>query len=46
MTTESPEPNTGLLSRLDTIRDDLIDIKPKKDINVISKPVPMQGARF
>ena len=44
MTTESPESNTGLLSRLDTIREDIIEIKPKKDINVISKPVPREGA--
>lgn len=44
MTTESHESNTGLLSRLDTIREDIIEIKPKKDINVISKPVPREGA--
>ena len=44
MTTESPESNTGLLSRLDTIRHDLVEIKPKKDVNVISKPIPTKGA--
>jgi uncharacterized protein len=40
MTTESPESNTDLHSRLDSIHNDLVEIKPKKDINVISKPFP------
>jgi len=44
MTEDAPESYTEILSRLDTIRNDLVEIKPKKDINVISKPLPMKGA--
>jgi uncharacterized protein len=44
MTAESPESYTDMVSRLDTIHNDLVEIKPKKDINVISKPLPMNGA--
>jgi uncharacterized protein len=44
MTEHAPEFYTEMLSRLDTIHNDLIEIKPKKDINVISKPLPMNGA--
>ena len=40
MTEEAPEGSTGILSRLDTIHDDLIEIKPKRDINIFSKPLP------
>ena len=44
MTEDAPDTYTEILSRLDTIRNDLVEIKPKKDINVISKPLPMNGA--
>jgi hypothetical protein len=44
MTKDAPEYFTEMLSRLDSIQKDLVDIKPKKDINVISKPLPLQGA--
>ena len=44
MTEHAPEFYTDMHSRLDTIHNDLIEIKPKKDINVISKPLPMNGA--
>jgi uncharacterized protein len=44
MTEHAPEFYTEMHSRLDTIHNDLIEIKPKKDINVISKPLPMQDA--
>jgi len=44
MTEHAPESYTEMLSRLDTIHNDLVEIKPKKDINVISKPLPMNGA--
>jgi uncharacterized protein len=44
MTEHAPEFYTEMHSRLDTIHNDLIEIKPKKDINVISKPLPMHDA--
>lgn len=44
MTAESPESHIDMVSRLDLIHNDLVEIKPKKDINVISKPLPMNGA--
>jgi uncharacterized protein len=44
MTEYAPESYIEILSRLDTIHNDLVEIKPKKDINVISKPLPMNGA--
>jgi uncharacterized protein len=44
MTAESPECCDKILSRLDTVHDDLIDIKPKKDINIFSKPLPTNEA--
>ena len=44
MTEHAPESYSEMLSRLDTVHNDLIEIKPKKDINVISKPLPMNGA--
>jgi len=44
MTAESPESNTDMRPLLDTIHNDLVEIKPKKDINVISKPIPTNDA--
>lgn len=43
MTENAPESETEMLLRLDTIHNDLVEIKPKKDINVISKPLPMDS---
>ncbi|MEI8331579.1 MAG: PAC2 family protein, partial [Methanomicrobiales archaeon] len=43
MTENALEPEKERLLRLDTIHNDLIEIKPKKDINVISKPLPMDS---
>ncbi len=43
MTENAPESETEMLLRLDTIHNDLVEIKPKKDINVISKPLPMDN---
>jgi uncharacterized protein len=43
MTKVAPESQTEIVSRLDTIRDDLIEMIPKKDINVISKPLPLDN---
>jgi len=44
MTKEVPTSNMDILSHLDTIHNDLFEIKPKKDINVLSKPLPIEGA--
>ncbi len=44
MTEDAPDPYTGIFSRLDAIHTDLAEIKPKKDVNVISKPLPMNSA--
>jgi uncharacterized protein len=44
MTEHAPEFYTEMHSRLDAIHNDLIEIKPKKDINVISKPLPRHDA--
>jgi len=44
MTKNAPESQIEIVSRLDTIRNDLIEMIPKKDINVISKPLPLNGA--
>jgi uncharacterized protein len=44
MTEDAPESKPDMFLRLDTIHKDLVEIKPKKDINVISKPLPMHNA--
>ena len=41
MTAESPECCTKILSRFDTVHDDLVEIKPKKELNIYSKPLPV-----
>jgi uncharacterized protein len=41
MTAESPECCTKILSRFDTVHDDLVEIKPKKELNIYSKPLPL-----
>jgi uncharacterized protein len=43
MTEDAPDFKTDTLLRLDAIHNDLAEIKPKKDINVISKPLPMDN---
>ena len=44
MTAELPETNTRILSKLDTVHEDLVDIKPKNDLNIFSQPLPVNGA--
>jgi uncharacterized protein len=44
MTAELSETNTRILSKLDTIHEDLVDIKPKQDLKIFSKPLPLNGA--
>lgn len=41
MTKNALESQTEIVSRLDTIHNDLIEMIPKKNINVISKPLPL-----
>jgi uncharacterized protein len=41
MTAESPECCTKILSRFDIIHDDLVEMKPKKELNIFSKPLPV-----
>jgi uncharacterized protein len=41
MTAESPECCTKILSRFDTVHNDLVEIKPKKELNIFSKPLPV-----
>ena len=41
---ESPECCTKIVSRLDAVHNDLTEIKPKKDLNIFSKPIPFNGA--
>jgi uncharacterized protein len=43
MTAEIPEYHTKILPRLDTIHDDLSEIKPR-NLSIISKPIPLNGA--
>ena len=44
MTTESSELNKKVLTRLDTIHEDLAEIKPTRELNIFSKPLPEEGA--
>jgi uncharacterized protein len=43
MTAEVPEYTTKILPRLDTIHDDLVEIK-QKNLSIFSKPLPLNGA--
>ncbi len=43
MTAEVPEYTTKILPRLDTLHDDLVEIKPK-NLSIFSKPLPLNGA--
>jgi uncharacterized protein len=42
MTAESHDYNTQILSRLDTVHDDLTNLRPKKDLTIYSKPLPRE----
>ena len=44
MTADTPECCNKILSRLDTVHEDLTEIGPKKDLNITSKPLPANGA--
>jgi uncharacterized protein len=44
MTADSPECCTKILSRLDTVHEDLGEMKPRKDLTITSKPLPENGA--
>lgn len=44
MTAEPPEICTKIVSRLDTVHDDLGEMKPRKDLNITSTPLPENGA--
>jgi uncharacterized protein len=44
MTADPPECCTKLLSTLGSVHDDLVEIAPKKDLNIISRPLPENGA--
>lgn len=43
MTAEIPECCNKILSRFDTVHDDLLEIKPKKELNIYSKPLPINN---
>jgi uncharacterized protein len=44
MTADSPDCCDTLSTRLDRVHDDLVNIMPKKDLNIISRPLPENGA--
>jgi uncharacterized protein len=44
MTADAPEYWKTLLSRLDTVHEDLLEMKPRKDLTITSKPLPENGA--
>jgi uncharacterized protein len=44
MTADSPECCSEIVSRLDAVHEDLGEMKPRKDINITSKPLPENGA--
>ena len=44
MTAESTEYSKKVLTRLDTIHEDLVEIKPTRELNIFSKPLPEEGA--
>jgi len=44
MTAESPECCNKILTRLDTVHNDIIEIKPKKELNIYSQPIPDNNA--
>lgn len=44
MTADSPECCNKILSRLDAVHEDLVEMAPKKDLYIISRPIPENGA--
>jgi uncharacterized protein len=44
MTADSPECCDKILNRLESVHEDLGDMKPKKDLTITSKPLPENGA--
>src|SRR5512136_3103296 len=44
MTAASPEGFNRISTQLDTVHEDLVNISPKKDLNIISRPLPENGA--
>lgn len=44
MTADAPEYWKTVISRLDAVHDDLLDMKPRKDLTITSKPLPENGA--
>lgn len=44
MTADSPECCNRISNQLDTVHADLVNFTPKKDLNIISKPIPVNGA--
>jgi uncharacterized protein len=44
MTADPPELCTQIVSRLDAVHEDLGEMKPRKDLHIISKPLPENGA--
>jgi len=44
MTADAPECCNKILTKLGSVHEDLVDIAPKKDLNIISRPIPENGA--
>ncbi|MCK9580598.1 MAG: proteasome assembly chaperone family protein [Methanoregula sp.] len=44
MTADTPECCEKIISRLESVHEDLSDIKPRKDLTITSKPLPENGA--
>jgi uncharacterized protein len=44
MTAASPEEYDKVSSKLDTVHEDLVNITPKKDLTIICRPLPENGA--
>src|SRR5512136_430633 len=44
MTAASPEGFNRISTQLDTVHEDLVNISPKKDLTIISLPLPENGA--
>jgi len=44
MTADAPECCNEILTKLGTVHQDLVEITPKKDLNIISQPIPENGA--
>jgi uncharacterized protein len=42
--TAEPPVSDKILTKLDSVHDDLVEIKPKKDLNIFSKPLPVNSS--